>query len=126
MIVNSGIIAIRFDEKSFISTILGFTAGWDYKHYNQYLSQKIVNLSSTNKMHLKCDAIDGSVVDGVRQPILYRFVLDKPSGYKVFCEHETIHYKKVNKSILNTITFYLEDNNHKEIDFNGETLTFTQ
>ena len=123
--VRSGIIAIRFDENSFFSTILGFTAGWDYKHYNQYLSQKIVNLSNTNKIHLKCDAIDGSVVNGIRQPILYSFVLDKPAGYKVFSEPETIHYKKINKSVLNTITFYLEDDNNKEGNFNGETLTFT-
>ena len=125
LVVNSGIIAVRFDEKLFFSTILGFTPGWDYKHYNQYLSQKIVNLSSTNKIHLKCDAIDVSVVNGIRQSILYSFVLDKPSGYKVFCEPETIHYKKINKSVLNTITFYLEDDNNKEVDFNGETLTFT-
>ena len=94
MVVNSGIKAIRFDEKSFFSTILGFTSGWDYKHYNQYLSQKNVNLSNTYKIHLKCDVIDGSVFDGVRQPILYSFVLDKPPGYKKFCEPETIHYKK--------------------------------
>ena len=125
LVVRSGIIAIRFDENSFFSTILGFTAGWDYKHYNQYLSQKIVNLSNTNKIHLKCDAIDGSVVNGIRQPILYSFVLDKPAGYKVFSEPETIHYKKINKSVLNTITFYLEDDNNKEADFNSETLTFT-
>ena len=125
MAVNSGIIAVRFDEKSFFSTILGFTAGRDYKHYNQYLSRKIVNLSITNKIHLKCDAIDSSVVDGVRQPILYSFVLDKPSGYKVFCEPETIHYKKINKSVLNTITFYLEDDSDKVVDFNQETMTFT-
>ena len=125
LVVRSGIIALRFDEKSFFSTILGFTPGWDYKHYNQYLSQKIVNLSSTNKIHLKCDAIDGFVVNGIRQPILYSFVLDKPAGYKVFSEPETIHYKKINKSVLNTITFYLEDDNNKEVDFNGETLTFT-
>ena len=125
LVVNSGIIAIRFDEKSFFSTILGFTAGWDYKHYNQYLSQNIVNLGITKKIHLKCDAIDGSVVNGVRQPILHSFVLDKPCGYKVFCETETIHYKKINKSVLNTMTFYLEDDNNKLVDFNGETLTFT-
>ena len=105
LVVRSGIIAIRFDEKSFFSTILGYTPGWDYKHYNQYLSQKIVNSSSTNKIHLKCDCIDGSVVNGIREPILFIFVLDKPSGYKVFCEPETIHYKKINKSVLNTITF---------------------
>ena len=124
-VVRDGIIAIRFDEKSFFSTILGFTSGWDYKHYNKYVSQKVVNLSSTNKIHLKCDAIDGSVGNGLRQPILYSFVLDKPSGYKVFSEPETIHYKKSIKSVLNTITFYLEDNNNKVVDFNQETMTFT-
>ena len=125
LLVRSGIIAIRFDEKSFFSTILGFNYGWDCKHYNQYLSQKIVNLSSTKIIHLTCDAIDGSVVNGLRQPILYSFVLDKPSGYKVFCQPETIHYKKINKSVLNTITFYLEDDNNEVVDFNGEILTFT-
>ena len=123
--VRAGIISIRFDEKSFFSTILGFTSGWDYKHYNKYTSQKIVNLGSTNKIHLNCDCIDGSVVNGIRHPILFSFVLDKKPGYKVFSEPETIHYKKINKSVLNTITFYLEDDNNKVIDFNGETLTFT-
>ena len=87
-------------------------------------AKKIVNLGNTNKIHLKCDCIDGSVVNGLRQPILYSFVLDKKPGYKVFFEPETIHYKK-NKSVLNTITFYLEDNDHKEVDFNGEALTCT-
>ena len=123
--VKAGTIAIRFDENSFFNTILGFTPGWDYKHYNKYISQKIVSLSNTNKIHLKCDVIDGSEVNSLRQSILYSFILDKPSGYKVFCEPETIHYKKINKSVLKTITFYLEDDNNKEVSFNEETLTFT-
>ena len=125
LVVNNGIIAIRFDEKSFFSTVLGFTPGWDYNHYNKYISQKVVNLGSTNKIHLKCDCVDGRVVNGLRQPILYSFVLDKLPGYKVFSEPETIHYKKINESVLNTITFYLEDDNNEIVDFNGETLTFT-
>ena len=86
LVVRSGIIAIRFDEKSFFSTVLGFTPGWDYKHYNKCTSQKVVNLGSTNKLHLKCDCIDGRVVNGVRRPLLYSFVLDKLPGYKVFYE----------------------------------------
>ena len=45
-------------------------------------------------MHLKCDVIDGSIQNGLRQPILFSFVLDIKPGYKVFCEPETIHYKK--------------------------------
>ena len=73
---------------------------------------------------MKCDAIDGSIVGGLKQPSLFSFVLVKPSGYKKFCEPETIQYKKLNKSVLNTKTFYSEDDNHQEVDFNGETLTF--
>ena len=116
---------LRFDKKSFFHTLLGFTPYWDYKP-GDYTSDKIIlNLNTVNKIHLKCDIIDGSIQDGIRQPILFSFVLDKPSGYKVFCQPETKHYKKINKSILNTITFYLEDDNNKEVNFNGETLTFT-
>ena len=50
-----------------------------------------------NKIHLKCDFIVGSVVNALKQPILYSFVLDKPAGYKIFSEPETIHYTKINK-----------------------------
>ena len=125
---------LRFDQQSFFHTLLGFSPYWDYKPNNSnhvltpgvYPSDKIIlNINTIDKIHLKCDAIDGSIQDGIRQPILFSFVLNKPSGYKVFCEPETIHYKKINKSVLNTITFYLEDDNNKEVNFNGETLTFT-
>ena len=124
LVVRAGIIAIRFDETSFFSTILGFTPGWDYKHYYKYTSQKVVNLGSTNKIHLKCDCIDGSVVDGIRQLILYSFVLGKLPGCKVSSEPDTIIYKRINQSVLNTITFYLEDDKNEEVNFNGKTLTF--
>ena len=32
--------------------------------------------------------------------------------------------KKINKSVLNTITFFIEDDNNEKLNFNGETLTF--
>ena len=129
-----GLGTLRFSERSFFHTLLGFTPYWDYKPTNSnnvaipgvYISDKIIlNLNTIDKIHLKCDAIDGSIQDGVRQPILFSFVLDKPAGYKIFHEPERIHYKKIKKSVVNTITFYLENNDHKEVDFNGETLTFT-
>ena len=31
----------------------------------------------------------------------------------------------MNKSVLNTITFYLENDDHEEGNYNRETLTFT-
>ena len=74
---------------------------------------------------MKCDVLDGSIVSGLGQPILFSFILDKPAGYELFCEPETMHYKKINKSVLNTIAFYLENINNEEANFNGKTLTFT-
>ena len=129
-----GLGTLRFDERSFFHTLLGYGTYWDYKPTNSdhdaipgvYTSDKLLlNLNTINKIDLKCDCIDGSIQDGVRQSILFSFVLDKPAGIKVFCEPETIHYKKINKSVLNTITFYLEDDNNEEVNFKGETLTFT-
>ena len=73
---------------------------------------------------MKSDCIDGCVVNGSRQPILCSFVLDELPGYKVFSEPETVQYK-TNKSFLNNITFYSEDDNQEEVGFNQETLTFT-
>ena len=116
---------MRFDEKSCLNTVLVFTPGWDYKHYNEYISQKIVNLNITNKIPLKTDCIDGSIISGLRQPVLYPFVSDKLPGYRVFSQLEAVHFKKINKPVLNTITFCLEDDNNEVGDFNGETWTFT-
>ena len=105
----------RFDKKSFFDTFLKFEPYWDYKPTNAihadspgvYTTDKyILNLNTLDKFHLKCDCFDGSIQDRVTQPILFSFVLDKPSGYKVFCEPETFHYKKINKSVLNTRTFF--------------------
>ena len=49
LFVGPGIIAIIFHEKSFVSSILGFGPGWDYKHYIEYTSQKNLILSSPKK-----------------------------------------------------------------------------
>ena len=82
------------------------------------LAKKNINLGTTNKTHLNCDDIDGSIVNGLRRAILISFVLNKPNGYKVFCRPETILFKRINRSVLNTLSFYLENDNSKGIDFN--------
>ena len=91
---TSGIL--RFDEKSFFSNLIGIAPYWGYKPTNpipvdHLMFTLLKNLSTLDKIQLKCDVFYGSVVIGLRQSILYTFVLDKPPGYKVFCEPETIH-----------------------------------
>ena len=74
---------------------------------------------------MKCDCNNGSVVSGIRESILFSFILDKPSGYEKFCEPETFLYKKVNESFLNTKSFHLEGNKNEKSNFRQEFLTFT-
>ena len=117
LVVRSGFIVLRFDKKIFFSSIPGFNPHWDYKHYNEYFRQKFINIGTIDGNHLKCNVFDGSVVNGIRKSILFNFISDELPGCKVFCEQETILYKKINKSVSDIVTFCLEDNNHKEGKF---------
>ena len=47
-----------------------------------YRSDKHFFISGIDKVHLKCDCSSGSIVSGVREPILYSFGLDKTPGHK--------------------------------------------
>ena len=63
----------------------------------------------------------GSNVYGISEPILYTFTLYKPPGRKIYKEPRIKFFEKVNKSVLPHIPFYLEDDEYKLVDFNGET-----
>ena len=65
-------------------------------------------ITTVDKVHLKCDCIDGSIVNGIREQILFSFDLDSPPGYKIRKEPTTILYKKINKNKLDYITFILK------------------
>ena len=41
LVVRPGILAIRLDEKSFFSIILGFNPHWDYEHITKTLVKKL-------------------------------------------------------------------------------------
>ena len=124
-----------FTNKSFFYTILGFTkshqgplndiGGFYQILPGSYKSDKPVNITGIDKVHLKCNVVDGSIVNGVREPILYSFALDQPPGHKIYKEPKVKLFKKINKSVLSHITFYLEDDDYKAVDFNGETISFT-
>ena len=124
-----------FTEKSFFYTILGFTRSRSYPlddidgFYQLiaglYKSDKPINLSGIDKVHLKCDCIEGSIVNGVREPILHFLALSSHPGHKIYKEPRVKLFEKVNKSVLSHITFYFEDDDYKPVDFHGETISFT-
>ena len=90
-----------------------------------YESNKPINNTGIHKIHLKCDCKQGSIVNGIREPILYSFALSSPPGHKVYKEPRIKLFKKVNKTVLSHITFYFEDDDYKPVDFHNEIISFT-
>ena len=69
---------LRFDEKSFFNTLLGFTPNWECKPTKAfhadfpgvYTSEKLIKLSTIDKIHLKCEVIDGDCI--LSETVQYR------------------------------------------------------
>ena len=70
---------INFINNNNFKTLLGFTK----KYYPEgiHKSEKPVMITTTDKVHLKCDCVDGSIVNGIREQILFSFSLSSPPGY---------------------------------------------
>ena len=95
---------LLFTEKSFFYTILGFTQSRSYPlddidgFYQLipglYKSDKPIYITGIDKIHLKCDCIQGSIVNGIREAILYSFALSSPPGHKIYKEPRIKLFKK--------------------------------
>ena len=85
-----------FTKRSFFCTVLGFTQSYsgplgDLDRYSQLIpgtdkSDRPNDITSLDKVHLKCDCFDGSILNGIRQPILYTFAFDQLPGHKNYKE----------------------------------------
>ena len=70
---------IHFNSE--LNKVLGFTQR-DYPS-RTHTSEKPVMITTTDKVHLKCDCVEGSIVNGIREQILFSFNLSAPPGYKI-------------------------------------------
>ena len=124
-----------FTKKSFFNTILGITRSRFYPRDDidefyqliagSYKGDKPINIIGIDEVHSKCDCIQSSIVNGTREPILYSFALSSPPGRRTSKESRVKLFKKINKSVLSHITFCLEVDDHKPIDFRNEMISFT-
>ena len=94
-----------FNEKSFFHTILGFTRSHSYPLDDiygfqliarSYKSDRPIN-TGIDKVNLECEYIIGSIVNGVREPILYSFALSSPPGHKIDKEPRVKLFRKIKK-----------------------------
>ena len=124
-----------FTEKSFFHIILAFTRSRFYPLHDVdgfyqliaglYKSDRPNFFTGIDEIHLKFDCIQGSILNGLRQPILYGFALTSPPGHKIYKQPRIKLFRKLNKSVLSHITFYLEDDDHKAVDIHNEVISFS-
>ena len=86
----------RFTKKSFFYPILGLTQSYSghlgdiegciHLHPGFYRSEKPINITGVNEVHLEADCIHGSIVDGCRQAILFSFGLPSPPANEIYKE----------------------------------------
>ena len=80
---------LKITKNSFFYTVLGFVQSYsgelgDNNGFiklipGSYKSDKHVNITGTNKTHINCVCVNGSLVKCIREPILYNFFsLDHP------------------------------------------------
>ena len=60
-----------------------------------YKSDKPINITGIDKVHLKADSANGSIVNGVRERILYTFARSSPPGHKIYKEPRIKLFKKI-------------------------------
>ena len=90
-----------------------------------YKSDEPINITGIDKIRLKRDCIQGSIVNGIGESIFYSFALSSPPGDKIQNQPKLKLFKKITKSVLSRIRFYIEDDDHKAVDFISETISFT-
>ena len=92
---------------------------------NIYKSDKAIINIGIDKIHLKFDCNNGSIVNGVRESILYSFVSSSPPGHKIYKDPRRKLFKKIIKSVLFHITLCLEVDDRQPFDFIKKTISFT-
>ena len=65
---------------------MGYIDGFVQLIPGSHRSDTLSNITSVDKVHLNCDCINGSTVNGVKEPFLFRFALDKLAGFKIYTE----------------------------------------
>ena len=70
-----------------------------------YKNEKPNNFTGIDKVHLKCDCIKGSIVNGCREPILYSFLSDNLPGHEIYEQIRIKSCKMINK--IYSLSYYI-------------------
>ena len=74
--------------------------GFIQKNPGQHNCKKSTNITGIDKVDLNRESIIGSIVNDVREPILFSCAFDKLPDHKIYGEHKAKLFKKINPFYL--------------------------
>ena len=112
--------AVEFPAKNSLGTVLGFDS-----RKEPWISEKIVNILSVNSILIHCDMISGSMVDGVKSPVIYNYSPNVMPGSKIVGDPVKPIYLPVSKDVINELNIWVTDQENRLLDLQGEKIVLT-
>ena len=84
----------RFDNKSSFKTLLRCCPHWDYRPNNDYFSRNKSKRTRKEKIQIKCNCIDESKLNGIRELIFQNLCSEKLTGFQIISDLNTLLYIK--------------------------------
>ena len=120
--INEPDVYVYFDHHRSMKQLLGF-------HKHVWVSGEgdnegpyIVDILKVHNIHVNCDIIEGSYLNGSKAPILYSFFPNVPPGYKVVETPNENIYLPVNQTFIESIRVWLTNQDGEPINLRGEKL----
>lgn len=81
------------------------------------------NISKINVIRVNCDIAQSSYLNGKPTHSIYEFYPNVPPGFRVIEVPNTVVYYSINTNTISRIQIELKDQDDKQVDFRGETIT---
>ena len=80
---------------------------------------------SVNSILTHCDVITGSIVDGVRQPVIFHCSPNVAPGSKIVSEPVNPIYLPVSIDVISELNIWMTDQDNKLLDLQEEKIVIT-
>src|SRR5882757_2313706 len=112
---------IDFNVENSLASTLGF--GPTVLGFGYHELPSIVDIIKINSIHVNLDLIEGSYVNGSREPTIYSFYPSVSPGYKIIEKPTTVIYYPVSRYTISKMRVWLTDQNNIKLNLRGEVLS---
>ena len=121
--INVPNVSVSFDHERSMKDLLGYPEHAVLEVPGDHEGLNIVKILAVNQIHVNCNIVDGSFVNGSKAPVLYSFFPNVPPGYKVIESLNENIYLPVSQTYIESIRVWLTDQDRNPINLRGEDLS---